>query len=112
APHVATEDVRLGETLVRAGQVVVPLIDAANRDPGMFDEPGRFDPAREANPHLAFGHGRHFCPGAHLARAEIHVGLRALLGRFPGLALAVPAEELVWRRGMFIRGLRELPVRW
>ncbi|MEU1736388.1 cytochrome P450 [Streptosporangium sp. NPDC020145] len=112
APHVATEDVRLGETLVRAGQVVVPLIDAANRDPGMFAEPGRFDPAREVNPHLAFGHGRHFCPGAHLARAEIHVGLGALLERLPGLTLAVPAEELVWRRGMFIRGLRELPVRW
>lgn len=112
APHVALEDVRLGDTLVRAGEVVVPLIDAANRDPGVFAEPGRFDPARETNPHLAFGHGRHFCPGAHLARTEIHIGLGALLGRFPTLALAVPAEDLVWRRGMFIRGLRELPVRW
>ncbi|MEV7013067.1 cytochrome P450 [Streptosporangium sp. NPDC051022] len=112
APHVATEDVRLGETLVHAGQVVVPLTDAANRDPAVFADPGRFAPGREDNPHVAFGHGRHFCLGAHLARAELHVGLGALLRRFPDLAVAVPAGELVWRRGMFIRGLRELPVRW
>ncbi|GAA3093059.1 cytochrome P450 [Streptosporangium carneum] len=112
APHVATEDVRLGETLVRAGQVVVPLTDAANRDPAVFADPGRFVPDREENPHVAFGHGRHFCLGAHLARAELQVGLGALLHRLPDLALAVPAGELVWRRGMFIRGLMELPVRW
>jgi nocardicin N-oxygenase len=112
APHVATEDVRLGGTLVRAGQVVVPLTDAANRDPAVFTAPGVFDPARPDNPHLAFGHGRHHCLGAHLARAELRVGLTALLDRFPGLTVAVPAGELEWRRGMFIRGLRSLPVRW
>ncbi|MEO3814490.1 cytochrome P450 [Sphaerisporangium sp. B11E5] len=109
APHVATEDVRLGGTLVRAGQVVVPLTDAANRDPAVFEAPGVFTPARSPNPHLAFGHGRHFCLGADLARTELRVGLTALLG-LPGLTLAVPPEGLEWRRGMFIRGPRTVPV--
>jgi len=112
APHIALDDVQVGDTLVRAGQVVVPLTDAANRDATVFDEPGCFAPDRPDNPHLAFGHGRHFCLGAHLARAELQVGLSALLHRFEGLRLAVPADELTWRRGMFIRGPRALPVRW
>lgn len=109
APHVATEDVRLGDTVVRAGDVVVPLHDAANQDPAVFHEPERLAPDRADNPHLAFGHGRHLCLGAHLARAELNVGLSALLSRFH--ALTMPAE-LTWRRGMFIRGPVALPVRW
>jgi nocardicin N-oxygenase len=112
APHVATEDLRLGDTLVKAGQVVVPLTDAANQDPAAFTDPGRFVPDRVDNPHLAFGHGRHFCLGAHLARAELQVGLAALLARFDTLTVAAPSHQLAWRRGMFIRGLDELPVRW
>ena len=112
APHVATEDVWLGDTLVPAGQVVVPLTDAANRDGNVFAEPGRFAPDRPDNPHLAFGHGRHFCLGAHLARTELQVGLTALLHRFDDLTIATPVDDLVWRRGMFIRGPQQLPVRW
>jgi cytochrome P450 len=109
APHVATEDVRLGDTVVRAGDVVVPLHDAANQDPAVFEAPERFVPDRADNPHLAFGHGRHFCLGAHLARVELNVGLSALLKRFDSLTM--PAEPH-WRRGMFIRGPVALPVRW
>ncbi len=109
APHVATEDVRLGDTVVHKGQVVVPLTDAANQDPTVFTDPARFRPDRTDNPHLAFGHGRHFCLGAHLARVELHIGLTALLRRFDELIIA---PDLAWRRGMFIRGLVELPVRW
>jgi cytochrome P450 len=110
APHVALEDVWLGDTLVRAGQVVLPLIDAANRDAAAFSDPERFTPSRDTNPHLAFGHGRHLCLGAPLARVELHIGLTALL-RLPRLEIAVPTDQLRWRTGMFIRGLVELPVR-
>lgn len=112
APHVATEDVLVGDTVVRAGQVVVPLTDAANRDATVFADAGCLVPARAANPHLAFGHGRHFCLGADLARAELQVGLTALLSRFGDLTVARPEQSLRWRRGMFIRGPLELPVRW
>ncbi|HEY2948379.1 MAG TPA: cytochrome P450 [Micromonosporaceae bacterium] len=111
-PHVATEDVPLGTTVVRAGQVVVPLTDAANRDPSVYPDPHRLDPDRPARPHLAFGYGRHRCPGAHLARVQLEVGLLALFDTFPDLALAVPEERLPWRHGMFVRGLWSLPVRW
>ncbi len=112
APHVATEDVRIGDTIVRAGQVVVPLTDAANRDPAVFADPDRFAPARDNCPHLAFGHGRHYCLGAEMARAELHSGLRALLDRFRTLRVAVPPSDIAWRHGMFLRGPEALPVTW
>jgi cytochrome P450 len=111
-PHVATEDVRLVDRRVCRGEVVVPLTDAANRDAGVFDRPDRLDLAREPNPHLAFGAGRHRCLGAELARAELRTGLAALLRDLPGLELAVPEEALRWRREMQVSGLWELPVRW
>ena len=109
-PHVATEDVPLAGTVVTVGQVVVPLTDAANRDAAVFPDPDRIVVGRDAPAHLAFGHGRHRCPGAHLARTELEVGLLALLDE--DLTLAVPESELAWRQGMFIRGLRSLPVHW
>jgi cytochrome P450 len=112
AAHVALEDVRLGDELVRAGQVVVPLTDAANQDGSVFEHPELFTPDREHNPHVAFGHGRHLCLGAPLARAELQIGLAALLERFADLRIAEPPGGLRWREGMFIRGLRELPVHW
>ncbi|MEV7617164.1 cytochrome P450 [Streptomyces sp. NPDC089799] len=113
APHLVTEDTVLGGCPVRAGQVVVPLTDAANRDPARFADPDAFDPDRpDAGGHLAFGHGRHLCPGAELARAELRIGIAALLRRFPVLELAATEDELDWRRTMFINGVWRLPVRW
>jgi len=111
-PHVATEDVRLADGLVRRGEVVVPLIDAANRDGEVFGCPARLDLTRERNPHLAFGTGRHRCLGAELARVELQVALAVLLRELPGLELAVPEEALRWRKEMQLSGLWELPVRW
>ncbi|MER7701525.1 cytochrome P450 [Kitasatospora sp. NPDC097605] len=113
APHLVTEDTELGGCPVAAGRIVVPLTDAANRDPAVFTDPDAFDPDRpDAASHLAFGHGRHLCLGAELARAELRIGLGALLRRFAELELAVPEEALEWRRTMFINGVRRLPVRW
>lgn len=111
-PHVATEDVELSRCTVRAGEVVVPLVDAANRDPAVFAEPDELDLSRAGGQHVAFGYGRHHCLGAHLARVELQVGLAALLREMPEMVLAEPAAEPPWRTGMFIRGLWHLPVRW
>ena len=61
------------------GQRVVAMITAANRDPEVFADPHTFDPDRTPNPHLSFGHGIHFCLGAHLARMQVHIALTALL---------------------------------
>jgi cytochrome P450 monooxygenase OleP len=112
APHVATADTAVGVREVRAGEVVVPVFAAANRDPRAFGEPDRLRLDRREGSHLAFGHGRHLCLGAPLARVELQEALGVLLRELPDLELAVPADELTWRHGTFIRGLTALPVRW
>ncbi|QKW35469.1 cytochrome P450 [Actinomadura sp. NAK00032] len=111
-PHVVTAAAELAGTPLAPGDVVVPLTDAANRDPAAFPAAGAFDPARSPNPHLGFGHGRHRCLGAHHARAELQTGLAAILRRFGDLSLAVDPADLAWRDRMFVRGVWQLPVTW
>jgi cytochrome P450 len=111
-PHVALEDVELPGGPVRAGTIVLPVNDAGNRDPSVFDEPDRFRPDREQGRHLAFGHGRHSCLGRWHAQFELEVGIMTALSRLPGLALAVEPDALDWRTQMFIRGVWSLPVTW
>ncbi|NRQ37539.1 cytochrome P450 [Nonomuraea sp. NN258] len=104
------EPVELGGTTIPAGEAVQVVYAVANRDSRRFDGPDLLDLARADNPHLGFGHGIHYCLGAALARAETQIALRSLLHRFPGLALAVPADEIGWQPGMK-RALTALPVR-
>ena len=76
-----TRPTTLGGVELQPGHRVVAMISAANRDPDVFADPHTFDPGRTVNPHLSFGHGVHFCLGAHLARLEVRVALGALLDR-------------------------------
>jgi cytochrome P450 len=110
--RVTTEDVQLGGVVIPAGEEVIPLYGTANRDPSVFTDPDRFDVTRDAASHLAFGAGVHHCLGAQLARVELQEAFRGLIGRLPGLRLAVPASDLEFKPGMAIHSLRELPVRW
>jgi biflaviolin synthase len=110
--RIALEDVELGGVTVREGEAVHSSYLAANRDPAVFADPDELDFDRDPNPHLAFGHGPHYCVGAAFARMETQTMLRTLLGRLPELRLAVPADQVPWRVGELIRGPRELPVRW
>jgi cytochrome P450 len=107
----ATEDLELGGSAIRAGEPVLVSLLAANRDDGRFPESDELQLDRTQNPHLAFGHGIHYCLGAPLARLEAQIAFGKLLARFPDLELAVPAEQLSWRPGYLIRGLHDLPVR-
>ena len=109
--HVATADVKLRDRLISKGEVVVPIIDVANRDPEVFAEADEFCPKRSPNPHLAFGHGRHRCVGMAFARVELQVGLQVVLSRLDGLTL-VTGSEIDWRTQMFTRGVWSLPVTW
>ena len=109
--RMATEEVRLGDVTIAAGEVVLPLFVAANRDPSEYAEPATFDVRRAPANHMAFGAGVHHCLGAQLARLELQEAFRGLVG-VPGLRLAVPAAELSFRPGMAIRSLAALPVRW
>ncbi|MET9413802.1 cytochrome P450 [Streptomyces klenkii] len=104
------EDADLHGTRVPAGDSVIVSLCAANRDPERFPDPDTLDLDRAQGPHLAFGHGVHFCPGAALARVELQVAVGTLLARLPGLRLAVPEEELSWIPAVLGRGTAELPV--
>ncbi|MFI9760190.1 cytochrome P450 [Streptomyces sp. NPDC051963] len=104
------EDSDLHGTRIPAGDSVIVSLCAANRDPGRFEAPDNLDLDRSPNPHLAFGHGIHFCPGAALARAELQIALGTLLARLPGLHLAVPDDEIEWIPAVLGRGTQHLPV--
>ena len=85
--RVAYEEVEVLGRRIRAGQEVACLLAAAGRDPGVWESPQRFDPARPVKAHAAFGAGLHFCLGAPLARLEMRVALPILFSRRPGLRL-------------------------
>ncbi|MFJ1652296.1 cytochrome P450 [Streptomyces sp. NPDC088337] len=108
---LATEDVEVGGQTVRAGDAVIPVLASANRDESAFADAGRLDLCRADNPHLAFGRGTHNCVGAHLARAELTVGIEALLDRFPGLRPA-RGQQPFWDDQSVTKSPLTLPVGW
>jgi cytochrome P450 len=110
--RVATEDLTIGGQLIRAGEAVLMNLPAGNFDPAFITRPDDFDPDRSAKGHLGFGFGVHQCLGLNLARAEMHVAFATLARRLPGLALAVPAEQLVFKNTKEIYGVTALPVTW
>ncbi|MFH8705533.1 cytochrome P450 [Streptomyces rubrogriseus] len=110
--RIALEDVEVHGTRIATGEPVYVSYLAANRDPDVFPDPDRIDLDRDPNPHLAYGNGHHFCTGAVLARMQTELLVDTLLERLPGLRLAVPAEQVAWRRKTMIRGPRTLPCTW
>ena len=89
--RTATADVELAGTRIRAGQRLYMLYPAANRDPGHFPDPDRFDPARrQAYGHASFGFGTHFCLGAGLARMEAKALFTELTSRYRAICPAGP----------------------
>jgi len=105
--RTATVDVELGGQRIRAGEKTTHWYPSANRDEAVFDDPFRFDVARDPNPHVAFGGGLHHCLGASLARTEIRVMLEELLDRFSDFALAGAVE---WGRSNKHTSIRHLPI--
>lgn len=105
----ATADTTIAGTPLAEGTFVSMVIAGTNRDPSVFPDPNRFDVTRaNARDHLSFGHGRHHCLGASLARMEGEVGLRSLYDRFPDLQVLPGARR---RPTRILRGYVELPVR-
>ncbi|MGC1214836.1 MAG: cytochrome P450 [Micromonospora sp.] len=110
--RVATRDTTIGGHQIRAGELVVPALAAANRDPQLVEDGDRLDVTRPPTSHVAFGHGIHFCIGAPLARMELREAFPALLDRFPNLRLAVPESELEFTDNTMVYALRSMPVTW
>jgi cytochrome P450 len=107
---IATEDVPWHGRTIRRGDMVVPFLASANRDPGQFPDPDSLDVRRHIERHVAFAWGIHFCLGAWLARLEGRVVLETVLRRLPNLALGAPAPR--WKPMIFLRGLEGLPLTW
>jgi cytochrome P450 len=107
---VATEDVPWHGRTIRRGDMVVPVMASANRDPRQFPDPDRLDLRRQPERHVAFAAGIHYCLGAWLARLEARVVLDTVFRRLPHLELA-PGEPR-WKPMIFLRGLESLPLSW
>lgn len=107
--RTAAVDTELGGVPIRAGEKVVVFFSSANRDERVFADPDRFDITRSPNPHLAFGHGPHFCVAAHLARVQLRAMVAAVLRRW---AHVEPAGEPQRLRSNFQNGIKHLPIRY
>ena len=92
------------------GELVLPILSAANRDESVFEDPDVFNISRDTRKHLAFGRGVHVCLGAPLARIEGQEIIKQLLTKFPNISLNAKESELVWRKDVALRGLESLPV--
>src|SRR5699024_11260086 len=82
----------------------------ANHYPNQFDDPEIFNITKKKSRHLTFGTGIHTCLGAPLARMEGEIAINSLLNRYPDCKLKVDMDDLDWRPGMVVRGVKELPV--
>lgn len=107
--RIPTTDVELGDHHFAAGEQLIVLLSAANRDPRRFGDPARLDITRADNHHLAFSQGMHFCLGAALARLEGAEAIGGLVARF-GDRLEVVTDPVVHRDHFVLRGLQELRV--
>jgi cytochrome P450 len=107
-PRRLTRDVTLHGVEVPAGAEMMLVWGAANHDEREFADPERFDVKRRIRRHLAFGQGRHFCIGSHLARLEARVAFEELLARFPEYRLTA---EPRWQTSLWARAYESVPIR-
>ena len=105
--RVVLEDMEAAGCPVKAGDEILMILGAANRDPAVFAEPHKLDVTRDARRHVAFGGGIHHCLGFALARMEGQIAFQALLDSFPRIELG---GTPVRRPNFTLRGLKSLPV--
>ncbi|MFB9051257.1 cytochrome P450 [Sphingobium indicum] len=108
--RIATEDIEIGGVTIPAGEGIIPLNFAANRDDGHFPDAAKFDIRRRPRDHVAFGYGVHQCIGQALARIELQIVFETLLRRIPKLRLATDPADIQFKSHASINGIARLPV--
>jgi cytochrome P450 len=106
--RAALDDITIAGTTIPKGAPIVLALAAGSRDPGCIRDPERFDPDREANQHLGFGGGIHYCFGAPLARLETQLALTEVFSRLENPRLL--ADPPPYRTGSALRGPRHLQI--
>lgn len=109
-PRFVDKDIALGGVQLKEGDMIMPMLAAANFDPKANPHPEQLDLTRRPNRHLAFGAGIHFCLGHQLARIEAACALKALFRRWPKLQLAVDESRIKWRKRPGLKAIEHLPV--
>lgn len=110
--RVATEDIDIAGVTIKAGDGILVSFAGANLDPTVTTHPGELDVTRPPTGHLAFSYGIHHCLGQNLARLELDIAFRALVGRVPTLRLTGPVEEIPWHNDFTLPRLLSFPVGW
>lgn len=111
--RIATEDLKIGDQLIKAGEGVIAMDNQSSRDPDMFPNPDKLDLNRkEARRHMALGFGTHSCAGQTLARVELQVVFSTLYKRIPTLELAGDIDELDYREDTVVYNMDTLPIKW
>ena len=108
--RITKRQMEISGVQIPQGELVLPILSAANRDESVFEDPDIFNISRDTRKHLAFGRGVHVCLGAPLARIEGQEIIKQLLTKFPNISLNAKESELVWRKDVALRGLESLPV--
>lgn len=111
-PRWTTADTVLNGVAIPEGACVQLAFVSADRDEAQFGCPGKLDTARKGiRNHLSFGLGKHYCLGAHLARAEVRIGLECVLDRLPNIRLDDrKMADVHWQRKLPVRALSALPI--
>ncbi|WP_435359374.1 cytochrome P450 [Haloarchaeobius sp. DFWS5] len=110
--RVATHDVALAGQTIQKGDVIIPWIGSANRDPKAFPQVDQFVADRTPNQHFGFGRGVHYCLGAPLARLETRIALSVLLSRVGDIEAATDSADLEPVPSAFIYGVQSFPIRF
>jgi len=109
--RIAIEDVPMESKVIRKGDLVLAVIASANRDESRFNDPNQFIIERTDHQHMAFGHGRHYCPGSQLSRMEAVTTFELILEHWADFKLSgIDFKDLSHRENFNIRCLKKLPL--
>ncbi|MDO5701696.1 MAG: cytochrome P450 [Bowdeniella nasicola] len=110
--RIAIEDVEVNGHLIKAGEGVHIALNAANRDPEVFENPDEVNLEKGTRRHVAFGYGIHQCLGQELARMEMSIAYPRLFQRIPSLTCPLDLGEVSFKNDVTVYGVKDLPVTW